>query len=123
MKMSYFQSILLAGLLGCCSGTRADAQQASPARASFLPVQTGVEVKDVKGRVEYAYEGTGWRVLTVGKQLRAGATVRAAAGSSAILRVDHRSSLFRITPFARLHITAAAPPEEATVALFAATSL
>jgi hypothetical protein len=121
MIMGYYQSIMLAGLLGCCSGARAESPSptipASP-RASILPILCGVEVKEVKGQVEYAYDGTGWRPLTAGKQLRPGATVRAASGSAAVLRVEE--ALVKVSPATSLHITMAAPPEETAASLVAA---
>lgn len=116
MRISFHLSLVAATLLGCCSGARAScdvpSHVAPSGRAAILPVQTSVEVKLVKGAVEYAYDGTGWRSLSSGKHLRAGATVRAAAGSEAILKVDRRSSLVRVSPATSLHITMAAPADE-----------
>lgn len=128
MKMSFHQSVILAGLLGCCSGSRAECPaRAAAQRALILPIRSAVEVKEVKGTVEYAYDGTGWRVLPAGKQLKAGATVRASRGSAAILRVDQRPTFFKISPLTFLHITSETPAEEratyvATVAQLATTA-
>lgn len=114
MKTSFHLSIVVATLLGCCSGARASCDLPSQARPTILPVEKCVDVKNVKGAVEYAYDGTGWRSLPAGKQLRAGATIRAAAGSEAILKVDQRSSLVKVSSATTLHITVATPVEEFT---------
>jgi hypothetical protein len=113
MRISFHLSIVAAAMLGCCSGARAscDVPGHSGARAAMLPVCGAVEVRQVKGSVAYAYDGTGWRKLAEGKLLRAGATIRASASSEAILQVD-RSALVRVSPATALHLTAAAPEEE-----------
>ena len=118
MKLSFLQSIALAGLLGCCSGARADAEgDASPERAtaSLLPIRSLVLVKEVHGHVQYAYDSTGWRELTAGKALRPGATVRAASGSAAILKVGDSASFFKVSALTAVHITNETPVEESGV--------
>jgi hypothetical protein len=113
MKISFHLLIVAAAMLGCCSGARAsgDVPGHPGARTAMLPVRGAVEVKQVKGSVAYAYDGTGWRMLAEGKLLHAGATIRASASSEAILKVD-RSALVRVSPVTALHLTAAAPEEE-----------
>jgi hypothetical protein len=120
MKMTLFESILLAGLLGCCSGTQANHLPSAAPRAAMLPVKGSVEVKEVRGAVEYAYDGTGWRNLAAGKRLRAGATVRASAGSVALLKVEDRGSFVRVCAATTLHLTTQTPEEEQAGALIAA---
>ena len=46
-----------------------------PARAA---VENAIEVRQVCGVAEYAYDSTGWRPLRAGKVLHAGASVRTA---------------------------------------------
>lgn len=114
MKFTFLHSIALVGLLGCCSGSHADIST-EPSRAvhpALLPVRSAVLVKEVKGKVEYAYDSTGWRTLEEGKLLRAGATVRAASGGLAILRIPESVSFFKISPQTTLHITSEAPADE-----------
>lgn len=122
MKISFHFSIAAAALLGCCSGARASGDLPAQVRPAILPVQKAVEVKQVRGAVEYAYDGTGWRILPAGKQLHAGATVRAAAGSEAILRVND-SSLVKVSPATSLHITLATPAEEFSGAVLAVAGI
>lgn len=120
MKLSYLQSIALAGLLGCCSGARADGSgesngsegESSDTKAALLPVRSAVLVKEVRGHVEYAYDSTGWRVLTTGKQLQPGATVRAGLGSVAILRITESANFFKVSPSTEVYITNETPDEE-----------
>ena len=111
MKINFQLSVILAGLLGCCSGARADSP-AKSGRPMILPVKNCVVVKEIKGFVEYAYDGTGWRLLEAGKRLKAGATIRAAAGSAAVVRVDERASFMKVSPATMLHITMETPAEE-----------
>ena len=115
MKLSFLQSIALAGLLGCCSGARAGSDTevtGAPARASLLPVRSTVFVKEVHGNVQYAYDSTGWRELTSGKTLQPGATIRASSGSAAVLRVTDTTSFYKVSAQTALHITRETPPEE-----------
>jgi hypothetical protein len=118
MKLSFLQSIALAGLLGCCSGARASADTGAGAlhvKPSLLPIRSEVLVKEVHGHVQYAYDSTGWRQLTKGKTLRPGATVRASSGSAAILRVGDSASFFKVSPSTVVHITNETPVEETGV--------
>ena len=118
MKLSFLQSIALAGLLGCCSGARAGADSAvSPtaAKPSLLPIKSAVLVREVHGHVQYAYDGTGWRELTKGKSLRPGATIRASSGSTAVLRVADSTSFYKVSALTAVHITHETPAEESGV--------
>jgi hypothetical protein len=113
MKTPFHLSIVLAGLLGCCSGARAaDTASTAQNRQTIVPVRHGVHVKETTGTVEYAYDSTGWRTLSAGKHLKAGATIRAAAGATAIVRVDQRPSFVKISSATSLHITPETPAEE-----------
>lgn len=121
MKLSFLQSIALAGLLGCCSGARADGASCSraTAKAAILPIRSAVVVKEVSGHVEYAYDSTGWKTLASGKTLRPGATIRASFGSTAILRVAESASFFKLSPSTAVHITNETPLEEVSTVSFA----
>lgn len=79
-----------------------------PARAA---VENLIEVRQTTGVVEYAYDSTGWRPLRTGKALHAGATVRTAAGSSVLLKME-TGSLVRVGPMRRLELAKAAPSSE-----------
>ena len=51
MKLSFLQSIALAGLLGCCSGAHAHPPLAKASvNPSILPIRTVVVVKEVSGQ-------------------------------------------------------------------------
>ncbi len=121
MKLSFLQSIALAGLLGCCSGAHADSPSASKVsvKPTVLPIRSAVMVKEVSGHVEYAYDSTGWKTLSSGKSLRAGATVRAASGSAAVLRVADTSSFYRVSALTEVRITSETPVEELAAFRFA----
>ncbi len=126
MKLSFLQSIALAGLLGCCSGARAGGEVVPETRAakpSLLPIRSAVMVKEVRGHVQYAYDGTGWRMLTKGKTLRPGATVRASSGSAAVLRVGDSASFYKVSALTAVHITHETPSEEAGVVSLAALAV
>ena len=113
MKLSFLQSIALAGLLGCCSGAHAHPPLAKASvNPSILPIRTVVVVKEVSGHVEYAYDSTGWKTLSSGKSLRPGATVRAAADSTAVLRVTDTSSFYKVSALTQVRITSETPHEE-----------
>jgi hypothetical protein len=115
MKLSFLQSVALAGLLGCCSGARAGGDLDTgvlSVKPSLLPIRSAVQVKEVRGHVQYAYDSTGWRQLTKGKTLRPGATVRASSGSAAILRVSDSASFFKVSPSTTVHITNETPVDE-----------
>ena len=123
MKLSFLQSIALAGVLGCCSGARAGADSEVPvtsSKPSLLPIRSAVLVKEVSGHVQYAYDGTGWRELTKGKSLRPGATIRASSGSAAILKVGDSASFYKVSALTAVHITQETPAEENGVVSVAA---
>jgi hypothetical protein len=118
MKLSFLQSIALAGLLGCCSGARADADSdagSTLSAPSLLPIRSTVRVKEVLGHVQYAYDSTGWRQLTKGKTLLPGATVRAFSGSAAVLRVADSASFYKVSALTAVHITQETPVEESGI--------
>src|SRR4051794_21215554 len=111
MKITFLHCIALAGLLGSCSGAHAGGHSPT-ALTSLLPVRTSVLVKEVSGQVEYAYDSTGWRLLESGKLLRPGASVRALAGSSALLRMAESGTFIKISPATSVHITSEPPVDE-----------
>jgi hypothetical protein len=53
-----------------------------PPRAT---VNRAVQVKQVTGAAEYAYDSTGWRPLTAGKILHAGASIRTGNSATVVL--------------------------------------
>jgi hypothetical protein len=129
MKLSFLQSIALAGLLGCCSGAHANPpvaartpEKSSTPQVSTLPIRTAVVVKEVRGHVEYAYDSTGWKTLSSGKSLRPGATVRASADSTAVLRVTDHSSFYKVSALTQVRITSETPVEELAPARLTALS-
>ena len=115
MKLSFLQSVALAGLLGCCSGSRANSpgeSEPEQVKPALLPIRSVVLVKEIRGQVEYAYDSTGWKLLTEGKELRPGATVRAASGAVAILRLIESSNFFKVSSSTAVHITNETPLDE-----------
>lgn len=80
-------------------------------------VDHAVHVKSVAGAAEYAYDSTGWRPLTVGKILHAGASVRTGSGASVVLAMEEQGSLVRVGPMRRLELAAAAPAHESAVTI------
>ena len=76
-----------------------------------------MQVKQVTGAAEYAYDSTGWRPLTAGKILHAGASIRTANGASVLLAMEEEGSLVRVGPARRLELAAAAPAHETSVTI------
>jgi len=85
----------------------------------MLPIRSAVLVKEVSGRVEYAYDSSGWKALQSGKTLHPGATVRAASGSTAVLRVAESANFFKLSPSTEVRITNETPLEELDTVSFA----
>ena len=85
-----------------------------PARAA---VEHAIHVKQVAGVAEYAYDSTGWRPLTAGKVLHAGASIRTGSGASVVLAMEEQGSLVRVGPMRRLELAAAAPAHETSVTI------
>src|SRR4051812_3834648 len=112
MKLSFLQCVVLAGLLGCCSGTKADAVKVAAQNRNGLPVAHDVVVKEVKGSVEYAYDSTGWKKLQKDKLLKAGATIRTQGDSTVLLKVEHQSTFYRISSNSILQLTPETPADE-----------
>jgi hypothetical protein len=83
-----------------------------PARTT---VSGAVQVKQVVGAAEYAYDSTGWRPLAAGKILRAGATIRTGDSASVVIAMEQAGSLVRVGPMRRLELAAAAPTRETPV--------
>lgn len=81
-------------------------------KPAVLPIRSVVLVKEVQGQVEYAYDSTGWKPLVKGKELHPGATVRAASGALAILRLAETCNFFKVSPSTAVHITNETPLEE-----------
>lgn len=83
-----------------------------PVRAA---VERSVQVKQASGSAEYAYDSTGWRPLTTGKILHAGANIRTGESSTVVLAMEEQGSLVRIGPMRRLELAAAAPSDETPI--------
>ncbi len=116
MKISFLHCIALVGLLGCCSGTRADAIKAAIQKRNALPVAREVIVREVKGSAEYAYDSTGWQKLEKDKLLRAGATIRTQGDSSVLLKVESQSTFYKIHSNMVLQLTPQTPDDEVNAA-------
>ncbi|HEY6225614.1 MAG TPA: hypothetical protein VI282_00680 [Verrucomicrobiae bacterium] len=86
-------------------------------RPSRAAVTHSVQVKTVAGVAEYAYDSTGWRPLSAGKILQAGATIRTGTGASVVLAMEEQGSLLRVGPMRRLELAAAAPSHETSVTI------
>jgi hypothetical protein len=86
-------------------------------RPSRAAVAHAVQVKSVAGQAEYAYDSTGWRPLTAGKILHAGASIRTGNSSSVVLAMEEQGSLVRVGPMRRLDLAAAAPAHETAVTI------
>jgi hypothetical protein len=95
-----------------------NAEESMPRLAAL---KSHVVVSHLTGAPQYAYEGTGWRLITQGKVLKPGATVRASEGSSVLLRMED-SSFIKVSSGTRLHLTSEAPPEEKGTAKLAMAS-
>jgi hypothetical protein len=80
-----------------------------PARAA---VEHAVAVKEVSGNAEYAYDSTGWKPLSAGKVLHAGAFVRTGSDARVILSMEEQGSFVRVGPSSRLELAKAAPALE-----------
>lgn len=78
----------------------------------FAPVKSHMIVTQINGAPQYAYEGTGWKLLASGKILKPGATVRAGRGSSVVLRAAESPTFIKVSSGTRLHLTAETPAEE-----------
>jgi hypothetical protein len=86
-------------------------------RQSRAAVAHAVQVKTVAGVAEYAYDSTGWRPLSAGKILQAGASIRTGSGASVVLAMEEQGSLLRVGPMRRLELAAAAPTHETSVTI------
>jgi len=80
-------------------------------------VAHSVQVKQVAGSAEYAYDGTDWQPLTVGKFLQAGASIRTGSGGNVILAMEERGSLVRVGSMRRLDLAASAPADGTSVTI------
>jgi hypothetical protein len=85
-----------------------------PPRAT---VNRAVHVKQVTGAAEYAYDSTGWRPLTAGKILHAGASIRTGNAATVVLAMEQEGSLVRVGPARRLELAAAAPAHETAITI------
>src|SRR4051812_47274889 len=86
-------------------------------RPSRAAVAHAVQVKTVAGVAEYAYDSTGWRPLSAGKILHAGASIRTGNGASVVLAMEEQGSLLRVGPMRRLELAAADPTHETSVTI------
>jgi hypothetical protein len=86
-------------------------------RPSRATVTHSVQVKTVAGGVEYAYDSTGWRPLTAGKVLHAGASIRTGSGANVVLAMEEQGSFVRVGPMRRLDLASAAPAKEGAVTI------
>jgi len=102
--------ITAAALVATLSSSGAD----RPARAA---VEHAIEVKQVSGYAEYAYDSTGWKPLTQGKILHAGAFVRTGSNGKVVLAMEEPGSMVRIGPLSRLELAKASPANERGVTM------
>lgn len=105
-----FLGLTAAALVATLSSSGAD----RPARAA---VEHAVEVKNVAGYAEYAYDSTGWKPLTAGKVLHAGAYVRTGSTGKVVLQMEEKGSLVRVGPLSSLELAKAAPANERGVTM------
>jgi hypothetical protein len=105
MKKLLVFGFTMAALVANLSSLGAD----RPARAA---VEHAVAVREVSGNAEYAYDSTGWKPLSVGKVLHAGASVRTSSGAKVILAMEEQGSFIRVGPSSRLELAKAAPALE-----------
>ena len=105
-----FFGLTAAALVATLSSSGAD----RPARAA---VEHAIEVKQVAGYAEYAYDSTGWKPLTAGKVLHAGAFVRTGSNGKVVLAMEEPGSMVRIGPLSRLELAKAAPANERGVTM------
>jgi hypothetical protein len=115
MKLSFLHCIALAGMLGCCSGSKADSTRISTKRSS-LPISRDVIVREVRGTVEYAYDGTGWQKLEKFKLLKPGVIIRTRGSSSVLLKSENQSTFYRIGETSVLQLTPETPEDELVAA-------
>ena len=85
-----------------------------PMRAAVANV---VHVKQVTGVAEYAYDSTGWRPLSAGKVLHAGASIRTGNSATVVLAMEENGALVRVGPMRKLELAAAAPAAESRVTI------
>src|SRR3954465_15802667 len=91
MKKLVVFGFTMAALVANLSSLGAD----RPARAA---VEHAVSVKEVSGLAEYAYDSTGWKQLSPGKVLHAGAYVRTGTDARVVLAMEEQGSFVRVGP-------------------------
>src|SRR4051812_42753905 len=97
MKKNLVRFIALSAAV-CSTSFLSHAGDERPARAA---VEHAIQVKQVSGAAEYAYDSTGWRPLTPGKVLHAGASVRTGSDATVVLAMEEAGSLVRVGPLRR----------------------
>jgi hypothetical protein len=112
VKKGLFYFAVAAALALTTSFSRAADEQVGRAT-----VEHAIQVKAVTGSAQYAYDSTGWRPLTAGKVLHAGASVRTSNDSSVVLAMEEHGSLVRVGPMRRLELAKAAPAHESGVTI------
>ena len=108
------KSLLYIFALGAAIFATSFARGADAPRATVGSV---VQVKQVTGLAEYAYDSTGWKPLVAGKILHAGASIRTGNSASVVLAMEEQGSLVRVGPSRRLELAAAAPAQESVVTI------
>lgn len=105
MKKTLIFGFTMAALVANLSSLGAD----RPARAA---IEHAVAVKEVSGSAEYAYDSTGWKPLSAGKVLHAGAFVRTGSDAKVLLAMEEQGSFVRVGPSSKLELAKAAPAPE-----------
>jgi phosphotransferase system HPr-like phosphotransfer protein len=100
--------ITMGVLLGAQVGLMADGTM----EQKITPVKAPLVVTETTGQPQYAYDSTGWKTLKAGKVLQPGATVRAADGSTVLLRATHAPTFIKVSSGTQVHLTMEAPSEE-----------
>lgn len=81
------------------------------------PVSRSVQVKQVTGKAEYAYDGKVWQALSAGETLRAGASIRTGDDGIVILAMEEKGSLVRVGPMRRFKLAAATAEDAASLTI------
>ena len=115
--MTFMKLVRMAAIVGLVFGTQAGMKAGGEAR--IAPLRSAVVVTEVKGKMEYAYDSTGWKTLQKGKVLQPGATVRAGQRSAAVLKSVEAPTLIKVSSETKLHLTLEAPAEESCPLLLA----
>jgi hypothetical protein len=80
-------------------------QSSAAGNQNFTPIRSSVVVREITGTTEYSYDSTGWKTLTTGKILQAGASVRAKEKSNVVLKTVDATSLIKVCSGTQVHLT------------------